>query len=211
MDFSSYVSDVLSALSAAVVIAAVAWCYSWSRNLKLERALKGAISPNGVGTSYSLAPLSAEFSLQIHNYTSAYIRVWSVVLIAEKWHIELSPSTKHGLFQTPLSNEVTRPKFQRTFVAKGPLEEDSNPHSRVLPPKTMAIWEVWPGTIGQHDWKLVRGLVVFEYPTLFGNTALIRMEIPESSFKLIRETFEELNTCYRERRPLPHPSDRARA
>lgn len=210
MDFSSYVSDVLSALSAAAVIAVVAWVYSWARNLKLERALKDAISPNGVSVSYSLAPLSAEFSLQLHNYTSAYIRVWSVVLIAQKWHMELRPSAKHGLFQTPLSNEVARPKFQRTFVSKGVLEEDSNPHSRVLPPKTMGIWEVSSGIIGQHDWRLVRGFVVFEYPTLFGNTALVRMEIPESSFKLIRKTFEELNTCYRERRPLPVPGTRAR-
>lgn len=211
MDFSSYVSDVLSALSAAAAIALVAWAYSWGRNLKLERSLKDAISPNGVGVGYSLAPLSAEFTLQIYNYTSAYIRVWSVVLVAEKWHMELSPSKKHKLFQTPLSNEVIRPEFKRTFISKGALEEDNNPHSKVLPPKTMGIWEVWPGSIGQHDWKLVRGFVVFEYPTLFGNTAMVRMEIPESSFKLIRETFEELNTCYRERRPLPEPGQRARA
>lgn len=208
MDFSSYVSDVFSALSAAAVIALVVWGYSWGRNLKLEQSLKDAISPNGVGVSYSLVPLSAEFTMQIHNYTSAYIRVWSVILMAEKWHMELGPSKKHELFQTPLSNEVVRPKFERLFISKGVLEEDNNPHSKVLPPKTMGIWEVWPGSIGQHDWKLIRGFVVFEYPTLFGNTAMVRMEIPESSFKLIRETFEELNTCYREGRPLPGPDQR---
>jgi hypothetical protein len=211
MNFSSYVSDVLSALTAAALVAVAAWAYSWGRNLKLERSLKDAISPNGVGVGYSPAPLSAEFTIQIHNYTSAYIRVRSVVLVAEKWHMELSPSKKHELFQTPLSNEVVRPKFQRTFISKGALEEDNNPDSRVLPPKTMGIWEVWPGAIGQHDWKLVRGFVVFEYPTLFGNTAMVRMEIPEVSFKLIKENFEELNTCYRERCPLPEPGERAKA
>ena len=211
MDFSTYLSDVLSALSVAAVITLVAWGYSWGRNLKLERSLKDAISPNGVGVSYSLLPLSAEFTVQIHNYTGAYIRVRSVVLMAEQWHIELIPSKKHDIFQTPLSNEVARPKFGRTFISKGTLEEDNNPHSKVLPPKTMGMWEVQPGSIGQHDWKLVRGFVVFEYPTIFGNAAMVRMEIPESSFKLIRETFEELNTCFRERRPLPDPSRRAGA
>lgn len=211
MDFSQFVSDFLSALSAAATIALVAWLYSWIRNLRLEHSLKTAITPNGVGTGYSLIPLSASFNIQIHNYTSAYIRVRSVVLVAEKWHIELHPQDDRQLFQTPLSNEILRPKFRRTFISKGVLDDDGNPHSQLLPPKTMGIWEVWPGVIGQHDWKLTHGFVVFEYGTIFGNAAMVRMRIPETSFKLIKQCFEELNTCFRARRPLPHPTERAGA
>jgi len=211
MSFSSFIPDALAALTAAGVIALSAWLYSWLRNLNLEKGLKRAISPNGVGVNYSLEPLEAEFTIQIHNYTNAYIRVRSVLLVAEKWSIELSPSKKHEIFQTPLSNEVMRPKFRRTFLYAGAIDEDNNPHSRILPPKTMSIWEVWPDAIGQHDWNLRHGYIVFEYPTLFGNTAMVRMEIPEVHFKLIKESFEELNTCFRERRPLPHPMQRKRA
>ena len=97
------------------------------------------------------------------------------------------------------------------FLYIGGIEEDNNPHSKILPPKTMAIWEVVPDAIGQHDWKLKHGYIVFEYPTLFGNTAMVRLEIPEVHFKLIKESFEELNTCFRERRPLSHPLQRRRA
>ena len=211
MNFSSFVPDILAALTAGAVIAFCAWIYSWLRNLNLERGLKRALSPNGVGVGYSLEPLAAAFTIQIHNYTNAYIRVRSVLLVAEKWSMELIPSKKREIFQTPLSNEIMRPRFRRTFLYAGGIEEDNNPHSRILPPKTMAIWEVWPSAIGQHDWKLKCGYIVFEYPTLFGNTAMVRMEMPEVAFKLIKESFEELNTCFRERRPLPHPIQQRRA
>ena len=211
MNLPQYISDILSSLSAAAIIAAVAWLYSRIRNFRLERSLKSAISPNGVGIEYSLAPLSAEFTIQIHNYTSSYIRVRSVVLVAEKWHMELSPKENQKLFQTPLSNEILRPKFRRTYITRGSIEDDNNPNSQILPPKTMGIWRLWSGAIGQHDWKLTHGFVVFEYGTIFGNAAMIRMKIPDSSFKLIKKCFEELNTCYRERRPLPSPGERPEA
>jgi hypothetical protein len=211
MNFWQYMSDALSALTAAGVIAVVAWAYSWARNLRLEYSLKGAINPNGVGIEFSLSPLSAKFTIQIHNYTSAYVRVRSVVLISDRGQIELSPKKNQQLFQTPLSNEMLRPKFRRTFISRGALQEDNNPHSQLLPPKTMGIWEVWPGAIGQYDRKLVHGFVAFEYGTVFGNAALVRMQIPEVPFKLIKECFEELNTCYRERRPLPGPDQQVTA
>ena len=59
MRFSSFLADVLAALTAAAVIAIAAWIYSWLRNLNLEKGLQKALSPNGVGVYYSQEPLEA--------------------------------------------------------------------------------------------------------------------------------------------------------
>jgi len=206
MQLSAIFEGLISTLAAAGVVAASAWLYSWCRNMLLERALKDSIKPYGVGVGFRLHPLLTEFTLQIHNYANAAVRVRAVIFVSEIFHIELEPEPKRLLFQTPLSNEATRPKFKRKNLSRVVLQPDNNPHSILLPSKTMSIWRVQPQTIGQHEWIIKRVYVVFEYATIFGNAAMIRVEANEASFKLIKREFERLARAAYHKIPIDDPT-----
>lgn len=193
MNWTSITESALANILAAVVIAAVAWLISWIRNHRLEKRLAESLSPNGIGTGFDPRTGIATFTLQVHNYADATIRIRSIVFIADKFHIELHPAKDHTIFQTPLSNEILAPRFSKRILSKGPLEDDGNPNAMLLPPKTMGIWEVDPQIIGNREWKIAKVYLAFEYATLFGNAALVRVEPNEQSVKSIRETFEPLS------------------
>ena len=115
------------------------------------------------------------------------------MFIADKFHIELRRSTMHSLNQTPLTNQIVAPNFPRKIFTKGLLEEDGNPHVMLLPPKTMGVWEVDPKTIGSREWKIAKVYLAFEYTTLFGNVALVRIEPNNQTLISIRQSFEPLS------------------
>jgi hypothetical protein len=192
MNICAIVEGFISTILSAAFIAAIVWIYSWIRNLRLEAKLTDAISPNGIGIDYDPRTHQGSFTLQIHNYANATIRIRSVVFIADMFHIELRPAENKTIYQTPLSNEVVRPKFKRTHITKGALEQDGNPNSMLLPPKTMGIWEVHMKTIEKREWVIKDIFVVFEYATVFGNSALVRMKAKEPILKLVKENFEPL-------------------
>jgi len=189
---SGIAENVLAAIIAAALLTLVLRLYSWLRNLRLEAQLKEAIDPNGVGVGFDPTTLKPSFTLQIHNYANATVRVRGIVFIADKFRIELKPAEPQRLFQTPLSNEIARPTFKRTHFTKGSLEPDNNPLSMLLPPKTMGIWEVEPDVIGKFEWIINKIYIVFEYATVFGNSALVRMEAREGILKLVKDNFEYL-------------------
>lgn len=202
MNFISIAESFASTILSAAFIAAAAWVYSWVRNLQLEAKLSDALDPNGVGISFDPCTHQASFTLQIHNYANATIRVRSIVFIAEKFHVELRPAKSIDLYQTPLSNEIVRPQFKRKRLSKGSLEPDNNPHSMLLPPKTMGIWEVAPNEIGTHEWVIKDIFIVFEYATVFGNSALVRIKAKEPVLRLVKDSFEPLAKAVHNKQPF---------
>ena len=200
MKLENILENFLANIFAAVFVAIVVFFVSCIRNFFLERKLKEAISSNGVGIKYGLNPLVAEFSLQIHNYANAGVRVRGVVLICDKFSVELSPG--QTLYQTPLSNEITRERFVRTYLSKDALTLDNNPHAILLPAKTMAIWYAKTDQISTREWLVKKVYVVFEYSTIFGNIAMVRVEAQESAFKLIKENFENLARAAYRKEPM---------
>lgn len=202
MNTVSIAENVLAALISAALLGAAVWLYSWLRNLRLEAQLTEAINPNGVGVGFDPRTFQASFTLQIHNYANATIRVRGIVFIADRFHVEMRPAEGKPLYQTPLSNEMVRPTFKRTHLSKGSLEPDNNPHSMLLPPKTMGMWEVAPDTIGNREWIVKDIYVVFEYATVFGNSALVRMKVKESTLRLVKENFEPLAKAAHNKQPF---------
>ena len=182
--------NTLANIFAAILIALFVYFASTVRNWLLERDLRNAIDPNGIGIEFNKNPLSAKFSIQIHNYANATIRVRSVVLICDKFHIELLPTKQ--LHQTPLINEVVRPSFDRKSLSKEFITQDTNPDAVVLPPKTMSFWFVGTDMIASRDWVAKKMYVVFEYSTIFGNVAMIRVEVTGQSLNAIKEQFDSL-------------------
>lgn len=205
MNYPSVAENVAAAVLSAVLLGAMAWLLSWIRNDRLERKLKGAISPNGVGIDFDESTHRGTFTLQIHNYATATIRVRAIVLMADKYHVELRPSQDKPIYQTPLSNEIVRPTFKRRHLSKGCIEPDNNPNAMLLPPKTMGIWEVPWDVVASREWKIDDVYMVFEYPTLFGNTALVRMRATDSIFKMVKENFELLSSAAHNKQPLHFP------
>ena len=201
MNFCNVTENLVSTILSAAIIAAVAWIYSFIRNLRLEAQLSDAINPNGVDVGFDQSTYRASFTLQIHNYANATIRVRAVAFIAEKFHIELRPVRDKEIYQTPLSNEIVRPQFKRKHLSKGSLEPDNNPHSMLLPPKTMGIWEIAPDTIGTHEWVIKDIFIVFEYATVFGNSALVRIKAKEPTLSLVKKNFEPLAKAVHNKQP----------
>jgi hypothetical protein len=192
--------NFLASILAATLIALVAYLFSRVRNFFLERQLRNAIDPNGVGVEFNLSPLVAKFNIQIHNYANAAIRVRTVVLVCDKFHVELTPS--QTLFQTPLSNEAVRPKFPRKFLPRDILAPDNNPHAVLLPAKTMSFWSVDTQQVSSREWIVEKVFMVFEYATIFGNVAMVRIEAKGSAFDLIKKNFESLARAAYRKEPL---------
>ena len=201
MNYLSIAENIVAALLSALAIAGIAWATSWVRNILLERKLKEAINPNGVGIEFDETTNRGTFSLQVHNYANATIRVRAVVLMTDKFYVELKPAENKPIYQTPLSNEIVHPKFRRKHFSKGSLEPDSNPNSMLLPPKTMGVWEVRSETITSREWIVENVFVVFEYATIFGNSALVRIKVPESILRLVKENFEVLSRAIHRKEP----------
>ncbi len=196
MNYLSIAENVIAGILSALAITSIAWAISWIRNLLLEHKLKDAINPNGVGVEYDQSKNRATFSLQVHNYANATIRVRAVVLMTDKFHIELKPAQDKPIYQTPLSNEIVRPKFRRKYFSKGSLEQDGNPYSMLLPPKTMGIWEIRSETFTSHECIVDNVFMAFEYATIFGNSALVRMKATKSILRLVKQSFEPTNESY---------------
>ena len=194
MNYTSIAENIVASVATAVLVWLALWSYTVIRNLKLEKKLMNAIDPNGVGIQFDPINRIAEFTLQIHNYTNASIRIRGVVLMADKFHIELTPTDK--IYQTPLSNEMTRDKFPRLYLSKGVLGDDNNKNSMLLQAKTMGVWKKDLNEMSPRDWKIGKVFIVIEYGTLFGNSALIRVEAGPSCLKLVKDNFEELNAGY---------------
>lgn len=193
MKLTNILENVVATVLSAAAIAFGIWVFSWIRNIILERQLKNAIDPNGVGIEFDPAANIIRFSLQVHNYANAAIRVRSIVFIDDQFHVELRPAREATIHQTPLTNEIIHPTFRRRFLSKVLLEADSNPNAMLLPSKTMGIWEVPSETIGIREWIVNDVYMAFEYATMFGNSALVRMRAPKHSLDLIKSEFEELS------------------
>lgn len=202
LNYINIAENLIAGITAAIVIAVGAWIVSWIRNVLLERQLKEAINPNGVGTGFDPLTFKGSFSLQIHNYANATIRVRSVVLITDKFHVELHPAKDKPIYQTPLTNEVVRPKFKRKHLSKGSLEPDNNSNSMLLPPKTMGVWQVDSETIGSREWIVNDIFMAFEYATIFGNSALVRMKATETTLRLVKDNFERLSQASHRKQPF---------
>lgn len=202
MNYQNICENIIATILSAITISLGAWFISWIRNLLLEKKLKDAINPNGVGIGFDPTTYQGSFSLQIHNYSNATIRVRSVVFIADKFYVELQPSIDKPIFQTPLSNEIVQPKFKRKHLSKGFLESDNNPNSMLLPPKTMGVWEVSPERIGSREWIVNDIYMIFEYATIFGNSALVRMKANEGTLNLVKENFERLSKASHRKEPF---------
>jgi hypothetical protein len=201
MNFANISENFIASVLAAAAIALIVFVVSAVRNFLLERAVRGAITSNGVGMEFSLKPLVAKFSIQIHNYANASIRVRAVVLICDKFHVELTPS--RDVRQTPLTNEITRKKFPRTHFSPNVLALDENPHAVLLPSKTMSFWHVDTQTVSSREWVVEKVYVVFEYATMFGNVAMVRMSPEDSAFNLIKRSFESLARSAYRKQPMP--------
>lgn len=201
MDTSSLSTGVLENLTAAAILAAAAWLYSWLRNERLEKQLSQLINANGVGVVYSQDHMQCKFSVQINNYSNATIRVRSVLLVGETGQIslELNRDADHPINQTPLSNEIRNNKISRHSLFKNTLEEDSNPHSVILPPKTMTTFSSSVYSYVKLPLSVKDVWVVYEYSTIFGNVELVKQSASESTRKLITDCFNQLLSAMRDR------------
>lgn len=202
---NQFLSDAGAALAAAGIIAGVVWLFTKVRSYRLETALAGALSTNGVGTGYDGRKETAAFQVQVSNYSSATIRVRAFVLITDSFPISLYPGASEAKSQNPLDNAILQPKFRRLALVRGTIPDDKIDGSMLLPPMTLGWWRVHQGVIGLRSVEAKHALMVFEYPSLFGHSILVRIKIDGERFKLIKETFERLNNCALHGLPMPPP------
>ena len=74
----------------------------------------------------------------------------------------------------------------------------------------MGIWEVDPNTIGAYEWVIKDIFIVFEYATIFGNSALVRIKAKEPTLRLVKDNFEQLAKSIHNKHPLDLLPERKR-
>lgn len=200
-----FLSDTGAALLAAAVVATVVWIFNRIRSHRLESALAEALSTNGVSISYGDNKASAELLVQVGNGSSATVRVRSFVIVTDSVHVSLAPRTREAESQNPLDNAVLQPDFPRRALSRGTVPDDEIAGTMLLPPMTMGWWKVPRGVIGERKTVAHHAYLVFEYPSLFGHSTLVRIKVDGARFRLIKEQYELLNTCAFDGVPMPLP------
>lgn len=200
MNLVSIAESLTASLLAAVAIAMAAWSLSWLRNWRLEGRLTNALTADGVGISYDRKSRRGSLFLQVRNEADAIIRVRSIVLIMDKFFLELHPRNNQQFSQDPLLNAMMSPTFRRRWLSKEALLEDGNAHAQLLPPLTTATWELEHASLAQRAWKLQRVHMAIEYTTLFGNVALIRVQPKAQLVAAVKKALEPLSSALHERR-----------
>jgi hypothetical protein len=201
MDISSFFLGILQGLFVAAILAGVAWIYSWLRNGRLETQLKELISANGVGMKYSQDHMLCIFSVQVHNYSNATIRVRSVLLVGKPGQIslELNLDRDHPINQVPLSNEIRSGKVSRQSLFKNTLEEDQNPNAVLLPPKTMVSFSSQVYSYVNLPLEIQDVWVVYEYSSIFGGVELVKQSVDKRTRELAAKCFADLLGAMRAR------------
>jgi hypothetical protein len=207
MELAKTIESFLSSLFVAALIALIVWIASWIRNVRLEKGLKRGISPNGIGVGYNTGTKEGFFDIQINNLSNVTIRVRKVVLVAaeEQGHVELEYAKEKGIYQTPLLNQILQPGFKRTHLAKGFTDTAETRDYVKLPPNTMAIWQIGPKRLRDKKWFARDIIVAVEYPTIFGNTALIKFKVSDDFLKRARACLNDVIKSVHNDTPLELP------
>jgi hypothetical protein len=193
IDIDSLANDVLAAIVSAAIAAVIAIVYNKVRNRRLEKAISSTILSNGCGIEYNKENKVSKFTVQVHNYSNSAIRVWSLVFIADKFNVPMSPDSKYPLFNTPMANLAVLDNFKSIGLHNGNVSDVSEQITTKLPPKTMCVWSVDLNGLSKRDWKIKKFYIVFEYPTIFGTSKIVRVEVIGTVFNMLRDSFEELN------------------
>jgi len=109
-----------------------------------------------------------------------------------------------GINQTPLINEIFAPEFKKTHLAKGFSDNEATVEYIKLPPKTMGVWNIDSEIIGKKNWYFRDIIIVLEYPTIFGNSALIKISANKKILEIARDNLSKVSKCVREDIPFPH-------
>ena len=75
MNWTTVSESALANILAAALIAVSAWLVSRIRNQLLEKRLALSLNPNCVGIEFNSLTKTAKFTLQVHNYADATVRV----------------------------------------------------------------------------------------------------------------------------------------
>lgn len=206
---SNLLLTIFGNLAAAIIFTGLAWGLSFFRNRILENKLSASVSPSGIGMGFSpehlkdgqKIPATGSFNISIKNLTNVQVRVRKVILnrLGESGRYELTFDHRLGVKQGPLSERLMKDGDFETHYYKG--FSDSSPDDFiVLPPLTVGTWEIKDFNISDKRKFFDRLFIVLEYPTLFGNNALVTLKADDKFVERAQESLIEVM------RAIQHPS-----
>ncbi|OGB23370.1 MAG: hypothetical protein A3I66_01515 [Burkholderiales bacterium RIFCSPLOWO2_02_FULL_57_36] len=170
----------LGNLVSAAVIALVAYRFNSKRNGELEAMINDGVSSHGMGYN------KVDFHIIFENKTPVPLRVRTIALMDRRvGHLELNfrrPVSQASLFNA-LIHKKDVPKIP--IWAHLPFSSDDS-DTHVLQAYTGGIWGVQKKEILENEWDIEKCWVVVEYPTLFGGSALLKVQFSQSATELVK-------------------------
>lgn len=189
--------NAAGSLVAASLIALMAFAFNCWRNYKLETLLKVGISEHGMGYNQD------DFHVIFENKTAVSIRVRAILLVDK--HVGfLELKFRRPVSQASLLNVLA----QRTGPEKISIRAHfpfSSEHSdaHLLLPYTGGVWGALKTEIHSRKWDIEKCWVIVEYPTLFGGSALLKVDFSDAATNLVRKVLSEITKTI----PLSEPTD----
>jgi len=180
----------------AVTIAIIAFAWNLYRNKKLEKNLENGISNSGGGLNYDSLKDEGEISVIIENKSPVTIRVRKVLALGAEGQGYLIFNYSKRVSDAALMNAMAQEKGPKRIkiTSHFPDEHDSNEYI-VLTAYTGAVWSIDLKEIKEIKEKrgFIRDFwVIFEYPTIFGGSSLLRVHASEHTLNIIRNNAYEL-------------------
>ncbi len=194
MTLINIIEATLSSLLAATLLAIFLWVISWVRNTSLERTLKDGIKPEGTIIGYDQGTKKGSFSVRVNNYSNVNINIRKVLLVGaeEQEHIVLEYDDNEGVSQTLLVNKLLKGNFKGTHFFRGLSDSEKTNEFIQMPPFTSAMWKIKPEILSHKKWFARELIFAVEYPTIFGNTALVIIKGNEKHLKKINKSLNNV-------------------
>lgn len=196
LEFNDILENLIAGVCTAILFAFITFLYSYFRNKKLVNKLEKSVLTDGIGITYDKDKNIANFNIQLFNYSKVDIRIRDVMLLAgeKQGYITMVFDDKCGLSQNPLINKMLIDDFSEITLNKSFQSENTIPNVITLPSHTSGVWELKDKNVidEKKNWDIRNLYIIVEYPTLFGNTSLIRIEANERILKTIRESFSRI-------------------
>ncbi|HPR82736.1 MAG TPA: hypothetical protein PLD51_02655 [Pontiellaceae bacterium] len=189
--------EILKAGITGLVFAAVAYCFTRYKNWEIEKMLQKSLTPNGISNLLVEGETKSQaFGVTITNNTGRTVVVRDVEFFTDFTRKTLSPNL---LGKYP---HVIQPNYRKDKTTTCTVSDKAIQEFLELPPYTEATWGL---ILGPHSHFLdeeIHGCsVLFEYPRLFGDVMLVRVQSPNVVSDAMRSCWDSV------RKKLRHPDD----
>ena len=177
------ISGTVSGVVSGVLLAGTLFMLNWTRNRILESKLRRGFGRCGVGLHDGM------FSLIVENRVPIEVRIRTIVLVGRQGHWQLHLKYWRAGAQAALLNALGHEKSPERIVAGAHFTTETHDDIAVsLAGFAGGLWGVSYEELLRYSWDVETGWMVIEYPTLFGGSAFLRVQLDPATVSCVQES-----------------------